>query len=146
MTELQKKIILNMRKNGEGYKTIATAVGLSRDAVRTFCKTRNMTGFGSVAALNVDERIQNGELCPNCCEPIKQPSKGRHKKFCSEECRRDWWKKHPEKTERKETAQYKLKCTYCGKDFVSYGNKNRKYCSHYCYIHDRFYEREDNQE
>ena len=38
---------------------------------------------------------------------------------------------------------YKLKCAYCGKDFISYGNKKRKYCSHYCYIHDRFWKKEE---
>ena len=146
MTDLQKKQILNMRKNGEGYKTIANAVGLSRDQVRNFCKSRNMTGFGNVAALNTDERLQAGELCLNCYEIIRQPAKGRPKKFCSNECRREWWKKHQERINHRETAMYHLKCAYCGKDFVSYGNKNRKYCSHYCYIHDRFWKMEEGRE
>ncbi|MDO4300075.1 MAG: hypothetical protein Q4D26_01645 [Clostridia bacterium] len=42
MTELQKKQIINMRKNGDGYKTIATAIGMSRNAIRVLCKSRNM--------------------------------------------------------------------------------------------------------
>lgn len=142
MTELQRKQIINMRKNGKGYKTIATAVGMSRDAVRNFCKRNSMTGYGQATALNTEERIENNEICANCCTPIQQPAKGRHKKFCSDECRRDWWRKHPEEIKQKETAQYHLKCKYCGREFVSYGNKNRKYCSHYCYIHDRFYREE----
>lgn len=141
MTELQKKTILNMRKNGDGYKTIASAVGLSRDAVRAFCKSRNMAGYGKAAALNSNERVQAGELCINCYEPLKQSTKGRRKKFCSEKCRREWWKRHPEKSNPRETAQYHLKCVCCGNTFISYGNKNRKYCSHNCYIHNRFYEK-----
>lgn len=35
-------------------------------------------------------------------------------------------------------ANYECICEYCGKTFLSYGNKNRKYCSHSCYINDRF--------
>lgn len=35
---------------------------------------------------------------------------------------------------------------YCGKAFVAYGNKDRKYCSHDCYIRDRFYQAEDVKE
>ncbi|RXM53885.1 RNA polymerase subunit sigma-70, partial [Clostridium tetani] len=33
---------------------------------------------------------------------------------------------------------------YCGKEFSAYGNKNRKYCSHNCYIRDRFWRDEEN--
>lgn len=146
MTEKQKKQILDMRKNGDGYKTIATATGLSRDIVRSFCKKRNMAGFGNVFVLNDKEKVDEYKRCLNCYKQVKQPARGRRKKFCSEECRRQWWKTHSEECCQKETAQYPLKCAYCGKDFVSYGNKNRKYCSHYCYIHDRFYEKEENQE
>lgn len=143
MTEMQKKQILSMRKEGKGYKLIASLLGLSRDAVRGFCKSRNIDGFGVVASLNTEERIKEGKVCLCCYEKMEQPKTGRQKKFCSDKCRREWWKKHNELINRKETAEYKLKCAYCGKDFISYGNKNRKYCSHYCYIHDRFWKKEE---
>lgn len=138
MTEVQKKQILKMRKDGLGYKTIAGAVDLSRNAVRKFCKSHGMSGFGWVAAINTAERVQSGELCKNCYQKIKQPKKGRKKKFCSEECRRNWWKEHPEQIKKTDNAQYRLICTNCGREFISYGNKNRKYCSHSCYINKRF--------
>ena len=35
-------------------------------------------------------------------------------------------------------ASYESVCRYCDKTFFPYGNKNRKYCSHQCYINDRF--------
>lgn len=142
MTENQKNKIIELRKSGLGYKAIAAEVGMPRDAVRSFCKSRNIAGFGVAAAMNIDEQAQNGNICLNCCKPIIQPHKGRRKKFCSEKCRRDWWKEHPEKAEQRETAKYRLKCAYCGSEFISYGNKNRKYCSHHCYIHDRFWKEE----
>lgn len=146
MTEMQKKQILNMRKNGKGYKMIASELGLSRDAVRGFCKTRNLGGIGSVAALNAEEKIKLGELCLNCYEVIKQPSKGRRRKFCSDECKRAWWKSHTERLNKSENALYHFKCKYCGKEFTAYGNKGRKYCSHQCYIHDRFWKKEEGRE
>ena len=34
---------------------------------------------------------------------------------------------------------YIITCKQCGKKFTSYGNRNRKYCSHKCYIYHRFY-------
>ena len=42
-----------------------------------------------------------------------------------------------------EAATYKYTCPYCGKKFTPYGNKKRKYCSHNCYIKDRFWREED---
>ena len=35
-------------------------------------------------------------------------------------------------------ANYECTCEKCGKKFISYGNKDRKYCCHECYIEDRF--------
>ena len=60
------------------------------------------------------------------------------KMFCSDECRRKWWKENHEQGQRKETAIYKLVCAFCRTEFESYGNKHRKYCCHECYIKDRF--------
>lgn len=31
-----------------------------------------------------------------------------------------------------------IRCPHCGKEFHIYGDKRRKYCSHECYIADRF--------
>lgn len=32
------------------------------------------------------------------------------------------------------------------REFFSYGNKGRRYCSHACYIHDRFWREEEGRE
>ncbi len=90
MTENQRNLILRLRKDGEGYKTIANTVGLSRDRVRSFCKSKNIAGFGAAATLNIEEQATDGSICPNCYAPIVQSTKGRRKKFCSEKCRREW--------------------------------------------------------
>ena len=58
-------------------------------------------------------------------------NKHRKKKFCSDACRLKWWYANSEKLNKK--ANYDCTCQFCGKVFVSYGNKNRKYCSRSCY-------------
>ena len=134
MTEQQAKRILEMRSRGMGYRSIGFMVGLSRDIVRNFCKSRGLTGYGPVLKQNVQKQVLLGKACRYCGRGMEQPATGRRRKFCSEECRRQWWKVHPEEINRRESAMYPMVCLYCGKCFVSYGNKGRKYCSHDCYI------------
>lgn len=129
MTERQEQQIRELRSRGKGYKSIANATGLSRDAVRYFCK-RN----GLVAA-----DFKAGESCPNCGKPLTQPRTGRRKRFCCEGCRRAWWKKHSAAGLRGSDALYRLTCAHCSKPFDSYGNSHRLYCSRRCYFAERFH-------
>ncbi|MCK9479286.1 MAG: RNA polymerase subunit sigma-70 [Firmicutes bacterium] len=138
MTKYQKNMIIDCRTKGMGYKAIGNVLGLSRDIVRGFCKRCGLDGAASVMQKNIDINKEHGFLCSCCNKPIKQPQVGRRRRFCSDECRRDWWKENIGKGSPKETAMYKLTCTFCKKEFTSYGNKSRKYCSHECYITDRF--------
>lgn len=140
MTELQATQIFNLRTQGLGYRAIASAVGLSRDSVRNYCKSRNMGGYGVAASKNVDLMREYGEICHHCGGTVTQPKTGRPKRFCSEKCRREWWKSHPEAVSRSRESSYELVCRRCKKTFISYGNRNRKYCSHDCYIKHRFWE------
>ena len=57
MTEIQAAQIEELRMQGKGYKAIASAVGLSRDIVRNYCKTKGMEGYGNTAALNIQQRL-----------------------------------------------------------------------------------------
>ena len=137
MTEQQAKKILEMRSHGFGYRSIGAMVGLSRDIVRNFCKSRGLTGYGPVLCQNVQKEIQRGKACLYCGGGLEQPPTGRHRKFCSDSCRREWWKAHPEEVKRREAAFYHMTCSNCGKEFVSYGNRKRKYCCHGCYVEAR---------
>ena len=62
----------------------------------------------------------------------------------SDTCRTAWWNSHPDCVDRK--AVYAYTCAHCGKPFTAYGNKERKYCSHGCYISDRFGEERDSRD
>lgn len=138
MDEFQKKRIGELRADGFGYKAIANEVGLSRDIVRNFCRKNGLNGHLAQTDENIRKMIIDNALCANCSNPIKQKNKGKPRRFCSDECRRSWWKENAEKGQRNETALYKCICEFCKMEFMSYGNKNRKYCSRECYIKDRF--------
>lgn len=143
MTDFQAKQIRELRMRGVGYRSIASVVGLSRDIVRNYCKTHDLDGLATDVKINIKEKMEKGEACLSCGRDLKQPDTGRKRKFCSDTCRREWWLQHSDNIERKETAYYELTCAYCGDDFKVYGNKNRKYCSHNCYVHDRFWRKEE---
>lgn len=135
MTEAQKLRIEMMRNNGIGYKVIAREVGLTRDIVRNYCKSRDMAGYGKRIIIGAG----NKEVCKYCLGPIEKANTGRPRKFCCEKCRREWWRENKDLIDRKASAKYEIVCQHCGKRFISYGNKKRKYCSHQCYIRARFW-------
>lgn len=55
MTDVQAARIKELRTQGVGYKAIASAVGLSRDIVRNYCKANGMEGYGEAAAFNLQK-------------------------------------------------------------------------------------------
>lgn len=145
MTQAQADRITELRLKGAGYKSIGTVVGLSRDIVRNYCKSHGLTGYASALTKNIRMKMDSGEACLYCGGDVAQPKTGRPKKFCCEKCRRAWWKQHPEAVNRSKAASYECICESCGKKFISYGNKSRKYCSHDCYIKHRFWRDEEDE-
>lgn len=129
MTEMQKQQIKGYRDCGYGYKKIGQLMGISENTVKTYCK-RN--GLGGVAAKPAKECC----ICKSCGKPIVQVPGRKQKKFCSDRCRNQWWNSHLDLVNRK--AHYNFICPCCKRPFTAYGNANRKYCSHECYIEDRF--------
>lgn len=139
MTDLQKEHISALRLQGYGYTTIANAVGISKDSVKAYCRRHGLAG--KVAD---NSRIKlNTEVCLHCGTPLTQTAGQKKRKFCSDVCRVSWWNSHPEKVNRK--AMYDFTCSHCGKPFTAYGNAGRKYCSHTCYVADRFNGGESNE-
>lgn len=119
---LQDKIAINnMRLEGHSPSVIAAKLGLSASTVRSH--------------IHRHPTIPGAKACKNCGRPLMQPKGRREKKFCSDSCRMAWWNSHQEDISRK--AYYNLVCQHCGKEFDSYGNKNRKYCCRACYVASR---------
>lgn len=118
MTKQEIETLNLMRSHDKSAADIAIALGLSVNTVRSYIRRHPPK-----------DAVQVG--CRQCGKPVMQHKGRKAKYFCSDRCRNAWWNAHPEKVQRK--AYYRLTCQFCGKEFVSYGNKNRKYCSRLCY-------------
>lgn len=134
MTDKQKNQILRLRADGLGYGKVAQELGISVNTVKSFCR-RNSAGSKPVEK---SQSKLSGEvtLCENCGTEIQQILKRKKKRFCCDKCRNAWWNRHLDTVKRK--SLYTFICPHCGREFTVYGDKRRKYCSHECYIADRF--------
>lgn len=139
MTNLQKKQITDMRNDGQGYTTIAKTLGITKDRVKAYCRINNLTGFRASNKSNI-KTIQ--QFCMQCGKQLIHTPDKKKKKFCSDVCRNTWWNSHPTKIKRK--AFYQFVCKHCNKSFEAYGNSERLFCSHSCYIENRFYAGDNN--
>lgn len=138
MTKNQKKLVQVYREKGMSYKEVADTLSVSINTIKTFCK-RN--GLGGVRTGTVGLGDGMVTACRCCGKPVRQNPGRKQKRFCSDICRNKWWNNHLIDVDKK--ANYECICEYCGKTFISYGNSNRKYCCHRCYVSDRFGGRED---
>jgi len=126
MTKEQKHQIAEMRKKGLGYIKIGQVLGVSDNTISSYCRRNGLDSDTASKAMP----------CKQCGKPIKRASGRKPKKFCSDACRMLWWNEHRDCVNRK--AIYEFTCANCGHPFSAYGNKGRKYCSHVCYIADRY--------
>lgn len=130
MDEMQKNQIAILRHSGFSYQRISNMLGLSINSVKSYCRRHQLGGYKpNCSNYNVISK------CEQCGKPVKQNPGRKAKRFCCDKCRMKWWNSHPDQVNRK--AVYEITCMYCGKKFISYGKKDRKYCCHECYIKDR---------
>jgi len=143
MTTEHKEKIQQMRQEGQSYSQISATLGISENTIKSYCRRNKLAAFkdsdSNSITLKADSEIRT--VCKQCGKVLEQGIKGQPKKFCSEECRRAWWKSNDSQIIKK--AWYILTCAGCGKTFESYGNKNRKFCGHACYIKNRFKKERD---
>ncbi|MDD3999419.1 MAG: RNA polymerase subunit sigma-70 [Bacilli bacterium] len=126
MNENVKIKIIELRNKGYGYGRISMELNIPRSSVSTFCKRNDID----------NTTIDRFAVCKNCDKLIRLEIKKKNKIFCSDECRVNWWNTHQEQVNKK--AIYDFVCPVCNKHFTTYGNKKQKYCSHICYIQDRY--------
>ena len=124
MTEEQKQQIHVLRRDGLGYKKIALLMDISVNTVKSFCRNNELTGNRSFA------------VCLACGKPLVQIPKRKQRKFCSVQCRETWWSRNRDKGN-KPTGET-CHCAHCGRIFSAYWREHRKYCSHACYVAERF--------
>ena len=126
MTDKQKQSIKNMRQLGFTYSAIADSSGLSQNTVKSFCRRENIYVVYTMT----------DNMCKCCGNPLEHSSGKKKKTFCSDKCRSDWWNQNRQWVNR--NNKYSITCLSCGKEFDSYGGKERKYCSRKCYTRSRY--------
>ena len=132
MTVQQKEQIERLRNEGYGCKRIAELLDISANTVKSYCKRNALMGSKEVSpSQDVEEHF-----CKCCGLPVRQNPGRKEKKFCSDACRMKWWNSHLDLVKRK--AVHEFECAYCHHPFLAYAQKQRKYCSHQCYVFDRF--------
>ena len=127
MRESEKEKIAYWREEGLGYRAIAIKLGISLNTVRSHCQRNGLTG-------TAEKKVSTH--CRYCGQRLPPPKVGRKRRFCSDTCRNQWWKEHPQLVTR--SAYYAKICLHCGKSFLVYGHQDQKYCSHSCFISHRF--------
>ena len=131
MNAMQRDAIEKMRADGMSYSSIAKALDMKEVTVKKHCQRNHINA--QVSTLQENTAYTH---CRECGKGLQQLDKQKRRLFCSEACRNLWWHKHPDKIRQK--AIYSYHCACCGSYFSAYGNSHRKYCSHACYIADRY--------
>lgn len=139
MTEKQIKQINAMRNRGATYSEIAVATCLSESAIKSYCWRHKI----QVVEKKSDEH-NSSILCPNCKVVIIQKPKQKPRRFCSEKCRTTWWNKNRKIANK--SKMLNIACDFCGIEFEKLNSSSQRYCSHNCYIKDRFGEVNQNEE
>ena len=119
----QKEKIRQLREIGTTYGQIARKLGISENTIKSVCRREHI--------FNLQQPIQRCRCC-------NAPLKATRSHYCSDSCRYKWSYQH--RILDAENAE-RLVCKNCGKSFYSYPSRHRIYCSHECYIEDRYGER-----
>lgn len=136
MTTDQKKAIDTLRGKGANAGNIARLLNINVNTIKTYLRRHPVERFIPEPE---DTAIPETLQCKHCGRDIIQTPGRKKKHFCDAVCRNKWWNAHMNQVQRK--AYTAFICPTCGKEFTAYGNSKRKYCSHECYIEDRFYRR-----
>lgn len=134
MTKEIKKKVDNLISLGYSANKIVKEIPISINTIKSYIRRKNAKNKEN--EVQIPMPVVKDGICLYCGSHIEQSNKTKKRKFCSKKCKYLWWKEHPEYLKKK--AVYKIKCKCCHKYFTSYGNKNRIYCTHSCYIKDRF--------
>ncbi len=128
MTLEQQEQIRKLRASGEGYKRISVMLGLSLNTVKSYCR-RN--GDMDQETVTEESATEDKQVCPRCHKPVISVPGRRTRIFCSSTCRAAYWRvmAMPVGGQRK--------CVGCGSPLGG-NDREKKYCSHACYIDHRF--------
>ena len=104
MTEEQKIKIIELRKQGLGYKRIAKQLNITRDSVRGYCRRNEPFGEYIPSKKKKVKKINKIEkrFCLNCNKEIIESGKGPRRKYCCNKCRYSY--------RNRERKKYNIRC------------------------------------
>lgn len=91
MTNNERVLIEQMRKRGCSYHEIALMTNHTYGAIKAYC-SRHQLGVKLFQA-----QSRNGivvDTCNQCGKRIRQQPGRKHKRFCCDDCRMQWWTKY----------------------------------------------------
>ena len=124
MTNGEKTLVAQQRRQGLGYTEIARKLGMSVNTVKSYCQRNSIKPVGKATP--------EKDKCRQCGSVLEHTPGRKKKQFCSDACRLRWWHEHREMSKTARGA----KCAACGREFIT--DRAQKYCSHACYIAARF--------
>ncbi len=141
-----------LRLAGENCTDIAEQIGLTEEQTLEYCRQLGFPAKGSCRLLEPEadeaewlrhrEGLPPRRKCPVCGGLLIQPERGRRRKFCSDQCKKQWWN---DKWRQEGRFNGRLAvCEYCGKRFVAVKERHdeRRFCSRECYFASRYGRRE----
>lgn len=122
MTEQQKIKVRQMRLDGIGYRHIAYELNISLNTIKSFCRRHALTGSGQVVSLNNNISVQKGLICKCCGKKLNHISGKKRKIYCSDNCRKKYWKMKQEEKRMIEQIEPKAMAdkiaVYCAHDKI----------------------------
>lgn len=118
-----------LRQAGYSFGQIAKKLNIPISTVKSWC-------YRATEDTLVHEQMPSAKCCPQCGKKLP-PSKYRPRRFCSDACRTAYWAAHAEQINRRSAVS--VVCPVCHKTFQDYTKHRRWYCCHACYIADRYY-------
>ena len=88
MTALQRQRIAELRAQNYPYRFIAEALGISMNTVKSICRRQHLP---TTCGRKTKAEKKQVHICKNCYR-FFTPSRQDGRLFCSEACRREWWK------------------------------------------------------
>ena len=70
---------------------------------------------------------------------------GRPRRFCSDHCRRQYWRLHRDEQKKNPDIVFTRICKFCGQPFEIYGKNDRKYCCRDHYLKHFYGDKEERE-
>ena len=88
MTTVQKERIAQLRRENYSYRFIGDVLQLSPNTVKSICRRQ---GYVALGERKTKAEKLSARFCQNCGYVLPSGS-SQDRKFCSDRCRRKWWK------------------------------------------------------